>query len=306
MNIVNLKQRILDNSRIVRRIVYEIHKRSALKDPKAEANRVYRARFGKDIDWDNPIDLIEKTYWLQYNTDTSLWTLCADKYSVRKYVEDHGLGDMLPKLYGKWDAAEDVDFDSLPQSFVLKANNGSGTVLIVKDKNSLNIHRVRKLMKEWLKYKYGYNSADLFYTKIPPCIIAEEFHKTQPIPYSCSLIDYKIWCFNGEPECVWVAYDRKNGQPVKMALYDLNWHPMPEHLLTTDHYVYDPTIIIEKPACLDDMLAACRILTAPFKEVRADFYDINGKAFFGELTFSAGYGFYKDDYYKYLGSLIKI
>ena len=306
MNLVNIKQKLLDNSKLCRELVYQMHKRSALKDPKAEASRVYRARFGKDIDWENPVDLIEKSYWLQYNTDTSLWTLCADKYAVRKYVEEHGLGCMLPTLYGKWDNADDVDFEKLPKSFVLKANNGSGTVLVVKDKSTLNLKKVRKMMKEWLKYTYGYNSADLFYTKIPPCLIAEEYHETAPVPYSCSLIDYKIWCFNGEPECIWVAFDRKNGQAVKMALFDLDWNPIPEHLLSTDHYVYDPNIKLEKPACLDEMLEACRKLTKPFKEVRADFYDINGKAYFGELTFSAGYGFYQDEYYKYLGSLIKL
>ncbi len=115
MNIVNLKQKLLDHSSFVRRIVYEVHKNSALKNPKAEASRVYRARFGKDINWENPVDLIEKTYWLQYNTDTSLWTLCADKFAVRQYVEDHGLGHMLPKLYGKWDRPEDVKFDINPK-----------------------------------------------------------------------------------------------------------------------------------------------------------------------------------------------
>lgn len=307
MNTVNFKQRLLNNCSAMRYFVWRMHKKSALKNPKGEANRIYRKYFNKDIDWNNPKDLIEKIYWLQHNTDTSLWTRCADKFRVREYVEECGLGDMLPKLYGKWDKAEDVDFGLLPNQFVLKANNGSGTVLIVKDKSTLNINKTRKMMKEWLRYTYGYNSADMFYYDIPPCIIAEELHKIPQNTISpSSLIDYKIWCFNGEPESVWVAFDRQKVGAVKMALFDLDWNEMPQHLNSSEHYIYDSSIKVPRPSSLDQMLDACRKLTKPFKEVRADFYDIDGKAYFGELTFSSGYGFYKKEYYSYLGSLIKL
>lgn len=307
MNLVSLKGKILDHSRLARELVYLKYKHSALRDPKAEASREYKLFFGKDIDWDNPKDLVEKIYWLEHNTDTSLWTLCADKYRVRSYVEEHGLGDMLPKLYGHWDRAEDIDFDSLPNQFVLKANNGSGTVQIVRDKTKLDIRKTRKMVKEWLSHTYGYKSADIFYYDIPPCVIAEELHQVPANPISPhSLIDYKIWCFNGEPESIWVAFDRQKVGAVKMALFDLDWNPLPQHLKSISHYVYDPSIVIERPASLDQMLDACRKLTKPFKEVRADFYDINGQAYFGELTFSSGIGFYTKEYYDYLGSKIDL
>lgn len=301
MNIVNLKQKILNGSKFAREFVYLQHKRAALKDPRKEANRVYRDCFGRDINWDNPQDLMEKIYWLMFNTDTSLWTKCADKYRVREYIEDNGCPDLLPKLYGMWRNADDVDFDMLPSQFVLKANNGSGTVEIVRDKGSLDVRAMRKKMKEWLSYTYGYNGAQMFYTKIDPCIIAEELH---PSDDGKSLIDYKIWCFNGEPECVWVAYNRKKVGAVKMALFDLDWNPLPQYLKSTPHYIYDSTDVIPRPKSLDDMLDACRKLTKPFKEVRADFYDVKGKAYFGELTFLSGYGFYTKEYYDYLGSKV--
>ncbi len=301
MNIVDFKQKLLNNSKIVRNVVYQLHKRATLADPYAEANRVYRECFGKDIDWNNPKDMMEKIYWLMFNTDTSLWTRCADKYRVREYVENAGLSEMLPKLYGMWERAEDVDFDSLPNQFVLKANNGSGTVEIVRNKSSLDIKKMRRMMKEWLAYTYGYNGAQMFYTKIKPCIIAEELHPTID---NKSLVDYKIWCFNGKPESVWVAYDRKKVGAVKMALFDLDWNPLPQNLKSTPHYIYEPNDVIPRPDSLDEMLAACRKLTKPFREVRADFYDVNGKAYFGELTFLSGYGFYTKDYYDYLGSKI--
>lgn len=301
MNKVNLKQKILNNSKLVRELVYQLHKYAALKDPYSEANRVYKECFGKDIDWNSPKDMMEKIYWMMFNTDTSLWTRCADKYRVRGYIEEMGMANLLPKLYGMWEKAEDIDFDSLPNQFVLKANNGSGTVEIVRDKRLLDVEKLRNKAKEWLKYTYGYNGAQMFYTKIKPCIIAEELHHTEG---DKSLIDYKIWCFDGEPESVWVAYDRKKVGAVKMALFDLDWNPLPQHLKSTPHYVYDPNDMIPRPESLDDMLDACRKLTKPFKEVRADFYDVNGKAYFGELTFLSGYGFYTKDYYDYLGSKI--
>lgn len=305
LNLISVKEYLLLHSSLCRRLVFLWHKKSALSDPQKEASRVYKRRFGHDIRWDNPQDLIEKTYWLQFNTDTSLWSRCADKYAVRSYVEECGLSNMLVKLYGKWDNAEDVDFSQLPSKFVLKSNNASGTVLVVKDKSQLDIDKTRKTMREWLKYEFGYNSADLFYTKIQPCIIAEEYLEDDS-SISASLIDYKIWCINGEPESIWVAYDRKPGQPVKMALFDLDWKPLNQHLVSLPHYAFDANDKIERPASLNEMLEACRKLSKPFKEVRVDLYDIKGKAYFGELTFSAGYGFYTDKYYNYLGSKIDL
>lgn len=305
LNLISVKEYLLLHSSLCRRLVFLWHKKSALSDPQKEASRVYKRRFGHDIRWDNPQDLIEKTYWLQFNTDTSLWSRCADKYAVRSYVEECGLSNMLVKLYGKWDNAEDVDFSQLPSKFVLKSNNASGTVLVVKDKSQLDIKKTRKTMREWLKYEFGYNSADLFYTKIKPCIIAEEYLEDDSC-ISSSLIDYKIWCINGEPESIWVAYDRKPGHPVKMALFDLDWKPLNQHLVSLPHYAFDANDKIESPASLTEMLEACRKLSKPFKEVRVDLYDIKGKAYFGELTFSAGYGFYTDEYYNYLGSKIDL
>ena len=110
----------------------KVHKNAVLRDPKSEANRAYKTFFNKNVDWDNPRDLIEKIYWLQFNTDTSLWTKYADKYLVRDYIKENGYNDHLPKLYGKWDNVEEIDFSKLPEKFVLKANNGCGTVLILK------------------------------------------------------------------------------------------------------------------------------------------------------------------------------
>ncbi|MDA3779628.1 MAG: ATP-grasp fold amidoligase family protein [Bacteroidales bacterium] len=125
-------KKFLNKFYIYRYLAYKKHKSDVLKDPKKEADRIYSIYFKKKINWDNPKNLIEKIYWLQLNTDTSLWTKYADKYKVRNYVKKCGYEENLPKLYGKWDKPKDINFDELPNSFVLKTNNGCGSVLIVK------------------------------------------------------------------------------------------------------------------------------------------------------------------------------
>ena len=234
---------------------FKLHKNAVTKDPKTEANRVYYPFFKKYIDWDNPKDLIEKIFWLQFNTDTSLWTKCADKYLVRDYVKEHGYEDHLPIIYGKWDKIEEIDFSKLPEKFVLKSNNGCGTVLIINNKKKLNIKKVKRKLKRWLSLPYGYSGAQLHYLKIKPCIIAEELlenNKEDILISPNSLIDYKIYCINGEPQAIWVAYDRTY-TGVYMTIYDTNWKKHPENLVSSGYYRYHNREI-PKPKCLKEML----------------------------------------------------
>ena len=279
-------------------------KRIVEKDPEVEMRRVYSKVFNKEPDLVHPKDLIEKIYWMQLHSDTTLWSRCADKYAVRGYVEDCGLAKYLPKNYGKWDDPMEIEFDKLPQEFVLKTNNGCGTVLIVKDKTTLNQEETRKKLKKWLKLPYGWSGAQLHYTRIKPCVIAEELlhqseYKNHISPNS--LVDYKVWCFSGVPESVWVAYNRHDVKYVNMALFDTQWNPMPQHLHSIETDKYNPDVIIPKPVCLDKMLEIASVLSKPFPEVRVDFYEIDGRPVIGEMTFSSGYGFYTKDYYRYLG-----
>lgn len=285
----------------------KVHKNTVLRDPKSEANRAYKTFFNKNIDWDNPKDLIEKIYWLQFNTDTSLWTKYADKYLVRDYIKENGYNDHLPKLYGKWDNVEEIDFSKLPEKFVLKANNGCGTVLIVKNKKEINIKKTRRKLKRWLSLPFGYSGAQLHYLKIKPCIIAEELHennKEDIVISPNSLIDYKVYCINGEPEAIWVAYDRTY-TGVYMTIYDLEWKKHPEYLVSSDYYTYSDRDI-PKPKYLNEMLEMSRKLSKPFHQVRVDFYIINNKPIFGELTFTTGIGWFTKDFYNYLGSKIDL
>lgn len=273
------------------------------RSPKSVANSDYHRVLKRDINWDNPRNLIEKIYWMLFNTDTTLWSLCADKYRVREFVTERGCADLLNKLYGHWDRVEDVDYDSLPDSFVLKTTNSSGQVIIVEDKQKFDYKEVNLKLNRWLHFVYGLTNAQLHYMRIEPSIIAEELLVDKKNPKE-ELVDYKVWCINGEPESVLVFYGRK-GDAYKMTAYDLNWNNISDKILrkTSSHYCGEE---VEKPVSLSAMLDAARKLSMGFPEVRVDFYEIDGKPIFGELTFSTGYGSLTDEYYEYLGSKIDL
>lgn len=285
----------------------KIYKISVLKNPKVEANRTYYSVFKKNINWDNPKNLIEKIYWLQFNTDTSLWTKCADKYLVRDYVKECGYENNLAKLYGKWDIIDDIDFLKLPRQFVLKANNGCGTVMIVRNKEDLNIKETKKKLKRWLNLPYGYNGAQLHYTKIKPYIIAEELlenKKEDMLNNSNVLIDYKIWCINGEPDAIIVVYDRTETN-YSLSAFDLDWNNISEFVLETSQGTYGG-IGIEKPKSLGKLIEMAEKLSEGIPQVRVDLYEVNGKPVFGEMTFTTGYGDESLEYFEYLGSKIDL
>lgn len=274
-------------------------------DPRIEMARCYHKTFHCWPSFKNPVDLVEKIYWLQLNTDTSLWTKCADKYRVREYIKQCGCSEVLNDLYGVWDSEGDFSIESLPNEFVLKSTNGCGQVMVIKDESLVDITELKKTLKEWLHLSFGYSGGELHYTKIKPKIIAEKLlHDNKS--FSRTLIDYKIWCFDGLPESIWIAYDRHDIVKVKMALYDTNWNPIPQYLKDSDNDKYCPEDVIPRPESLQEMLSYAAKISKGFPEVRVDFYEINGRPIFGELTFSAGFGFYTDEYYKMLGDKVKL
>lgn len=234
-------------------------------------------------------DLNHKIQWLKLYGDTSQWSRLADKYAVRRYVEEKGLADILNTLYGVWDKVDDIDFGKLPQSFVLKTNHGCGDVILVEDKNKMDIKTVKRTLAKSLKRKYGYGTAELHYTKIPPRIIAEHYLK-QDGGLSSSLIDYKFYCFNGEPRCAMVVYDRVIGGSAMKYIYELYpWHKNAQASDIKHQKMHSREI--PAPTNLDKMLDICRKLSEGFPLVRVDLYEVNGKIFFGELTFTSEAGF---------------
>lgn len=269
-------------------------------NPLYAAELMYHHAFHKRMDIKKPKDLIEKQTWLQFNTDTSMWTLCADKYRVRDYVKGKGLENILTTLYGQWDNVDDIDFNQLPDQFVIKANNGCGTVKAIKDKKAIDVKELKKTLKKWIKEPYGYEAAQFHYLPIKRCIVVEQLLEEEGEMKTLSphsLVDYKIWCFNGQPECILVVFDRAPGF-TQQAVYDLEWNDISSKVFSADYYKK----ALSKPKNLDKMIEYAKILSKDFLEVRTDFYNIDGKIYFGELTFTAGYGDLKQEYYEYLGS----
>lgn len=257
--------------------------------------------------FEHPKDLNEKINYLKFYGDTSKWPMLTDKYAVRKYIESIGLGDTLVKLYGKWDSVEDIDWDSLPDKFVMKCNNGSGDVLICKDKAKLDIEATKRYFDKMLHREFGVVSGEPHYALIKPCIIAEELldASTQPCG-SSSLVDYKIWCFNGNPHSVYCCYNRKQYH-ANVGVYDLNWQYHPEASIFTKHYIMGQQL--PKPTCLDRMIEVAKKLSWGFPVLRVDLYEVNGHVYFGELTFTSQSGcmdYFSKKFLNETGALIKL
>lgn len=248
--------------------------------PRLYADYLYQQILGKKIGWRKPLDLNEKINYLAFYTDTSDWTKLADKCEVHNYVKAKGLAHLLNPIYEKWDSVEKVDVTNLPNEFVLKTNCGSGDTIIVKDKDNLDISEVKHHFKNVLKHRFGIDGAEPHYLKIKPCIFAEAL-----LPGN--IVDYKIWCFHGNPYCILTVSNRNTEEhTMDLNYFDLQWNRKNECI--SEHY--RNTAIVEKPINLSRMLDYASVLSQGFPQVRVDFYEIGDKVYFGEMTFTSAAG----------------
>ncbi len=279
--------------------------------PKTLLQLRYYALFKKKLNLKDPKNINEKILWAKLYADTSEWTRLADKRLVRDYVKEIGLGDTLVELYATWYSADEVDFDTIPDDFIIKANNGDGkgTNKIVR-KSELTPEKkeeLKALVKDWLSRKnIGLLHAEPQYKGMRPCVIAEQL---LPAPKGGStLVDYKIWCFNGKAHYIWVCSDRsKDGNSAHVMTYDLDWNSHPEFSVFTSDYLRGE--VKPRPKNLNKMIEIAERLSKGFPELRVDLYNIDGKIFFGELTFTSQgglMGFYTEEFLDTLGSKFSI
>lgn len=282
------------------------------KNPVATVKLRYLQRFGCLPDLKHPKSLNEKILFLKLFTDTSQWTQLADKYRVRDYVKSCGLEHILVPLLGAWEHVGDIPFSELPQQFMLKANNGDGKGTNVKvDKAKMSAadwDALRKRLQGWLDTKHiGALSGEPQYRGIKPMIVAEEFLPC--VKGETSLTDYKLWCFDGKPYSFLVCSNRQaDGVEVEVGCYDLEWNIHPENMLSAGHVTVGRHPL-SRPKCLDEMIRIAKILSKPFPQVRVDFYEVDGKVYFGELTFTSLGGmmnYYTPDYLLEMGSQVMI
>ena len=255
---------------------------------------------GVYLNIDNPQTLDDKIAYLSFRTDTSDWSKLADKVRVREYVEECGYGEYLPELYGTWESAKDVDFNKLPSAFVIKTNNASATNILVRDKSKINEDAVRNQLDEWLKIDYGYLVCEPHYSRIKPQILAEEFLGH----FGCNLlIDYKLYLINGVPRFVQVMSNRKeNSHNFSVNIMDMDWIPHPEYC--SNHHPQSDKI--EKPRSLDKMVEIAKRLSKNYPFVRVDFYEVNDKPIFGEMTFTPGFSSMNVEFQNKVGKELKI
>lgn len=236
----------------------------------------------------NPQRYSEKVQWYKLNYRTKLITQCSDKFAVRQYVESKGLGFLLNELYAVYDDASKIDFDSLPDSYAMKANNGSGTNVFISNNSKADHEKLRRTAKKWLHYVHSVGG-ERCYTDIPPKVV---FEKLLPRDSHNDLPDYKFFCFNGEPFCLYTMIDyTDNHANGKLGFYDMEFNQLPCRRLD-----FAPiTKKLEKPKNFEKMVEYARILSQDFPHVRVDFYNIDGQIVFGELTFHNAGGYVKFD-----------
>lgn len=258
-----------------------------LISPRRTATLLYRIQLGRWPDLRNPRDFNEKILWLEFNTDTALWSELADKHAARNYVCRRGLEHILIPVYGVWDNAADIDFDSLPESFAIKATNGYARNLLVTDKSAYGVAGLREAVASWPSKVYGLADGEPHYTLIPPRILAE---KLLPLGEDSGTerrrlpVDYKFMCFGGKPLYCRVCTDRDpRSFRAPFIFYSLpDWTPVDDSVTPEVR----PDRPIPKPPRLGKMMEYAAILAEGFPFVRVDLYNIDGEIYFGEMTFT--------------------
>lgn len=258
--------------------------------PKLNARVVYFAKFKKPLHLKKPKTLDEKIQWLKFNTyyNNPLVTQCADKYAVRDYIKQCGCPEILNELYGVYDKVEDIEWDKLPNQFVLKWNFGCGQNLIVFDKSKLDIENAKRKLNIWYQTHDTFYLAysEMQYKGIKPKLVCEKLIVSEQggLP-----VDYKFYCFNGVPEVVLACVDRDtDGKHASYYFFDRNWQLK---RYNTAGKEAPEGFTLPKPKNIDKLFDYAEIVSKPFPFVRADFYLEYGKCYFGELTFTPLAGF---------------
>jgi hypothetical protein len=258
--------------------------------PVLASKRFYRISFGQPLDLQNPKNFFEKLTWLKLYWRHPLVSKCTDKYAVREYVEECGCESLLNELYGVYNTTDEIDWDKLPNKFVLKCTHGCDCNIICDDKSKLDSKTVFNSLRGWMKIDYSLYVAEIQYSSIKPRIICEKYIETST---GSSPIDYKIHCINGKAKLVMVCTDRSTA--LKYDFIDLQWNRMDIGYKQMADYPMP-----KKPDCFSDMLVYAEKLAKPFPFVRVDFYDYNGVPILSELTFTP-YGGCIDGLYNQYG-----
>lgn len=287
--------------KVRRRLMYRREESLAPEKYPAELARWFKNMTGKDLDLESPTTFNEKINWLKLFDSTPEKGLLADKYRVRDYVAERVGGDRLVPLLGVWDDPYDIDFDALPNRFVLKATHGSGWNIIVHDKSKLDINATRETVREWLATDWAWcGGLELHYHFCEHHVVAESFLENRS---GEPMWEYQTWCFGGKVKLVAVIQS-PHGVNEKQ-FFSPGWEKMPFVSSPPEHKGE-----IAPPAFLSDLIELSeRLAGGGFPFVRVDWYSVNGELFFSEMTFTPARGVVRwtpPEYDEKLGSLISL
>lgn len=257
---------------------------------------------GKKINWKNPQTYNEKLQWLKIYDRQDNYTKMVDKYEAKEYVKNIIGGEYIIPTIGIYDKFENIDFEKLPKQFVMKCTHDSGGLVICKDKSKLNLKEAKRKINQCLKVNYFNCWKEWPYKNVKPRIIIEKYMTNDD---SDGINDYKFFCFNGKVKLLFIATDRVNeNEETKFDFYDENFNHLP---IKNGH----PNALVppSKPLNFEKMKELAEILSKDIPHLRVDFYEINGKIYFGELTFSHWAGmvpFEPEEYDLILGNWIDI
>ena len=238
---------------------------------------MYFISYNKRLNLKNPVTYNEKLQWLKLYDKNPLYTTLVDKYKVKEYVKNLIGPQYVVKLLGVWDNFDQIDFDKLPDKYVLKCNHNSGRIFICEDKSKFNKQKAKKIISKSLKINHYWHYKEWPYKNVEPKIIAEEYLVDES---GVELKDYKFFCFNGEVKAMFIASDRSKGA-TKFDFFDADFN----RLDIKQHYP-NSNKTYEKPKNFQLMIELAKILSKGFPHVRIDLYNADGNIYFGEYTFN--------------------
>ena len=264
----------------------EAHSHMTYAEIEAAIGRRYQEMFGRTLNWENPQTYNEKIHVSKLYMPTPLKTRLADKVAVCEWIAGKIGSEYLIPLLGVYDSFDEIDFDALPDQFVIKCNHDSGSVTLVKDKRSINRDLLRKKYDLFLKRNFGWQNWEMQYRDIPPKMLVEKYIEQ----LDGGLLDYKVHCFNGKPEFIQVIGDRDlRTHSGFQRNYDFGWRNL--GWIFEDYPEF--TRELDRPKCLGDIYRFAEALCSDFEYVRVDFYALDDSVLFGEMTFSPANGSYR-------------
>lgn len=294
--------------RLLRDPYYEVGKEMLAKHPSLMSDKwwtsvVWKEEMGYELDWNHPCTFNEKLQWLKIHDHNPLYTRLVDKIEVKKWVAERiGEEYIIPTL-AVWERAEDIDITNLPDKFVLKCNHDSGSTVICYDNGRFDLEEAKRKLGRALRCNYYNDSREWPYKHVTPKILAEQYIEPST---GVDLPDYKFFVFDGKARYLFVATDRQSEtEETKFDFFDIKFN----HLNITNGHSNSLPVIPPKPCNYDLMVELAEKLCAEIPHVRCDFYEVDGKVYFGEMTFYHWSGFVPFNPHSFdvqMGELLKL